>query len=145
MPVVEVRRHDQPLERGLPEHGRQLQVGVIEHRLEAGDDEVGAHRCRIEAHQQEDKQEQDDGRDQFEQMHTGASDPVHVLDAVVNGMDAPKKRNFVKSAMRPVLNGVDHQQGQKELGKERQAADPCPQGWPDHPTEQAVQRNAGRD
>src|SRR5512135_441885 len=45
MPVVEVRRYDQPLERRTGEGRGQRHVGVVEHRLEAHNHDVDVHRC----------------------------------------------------------------------------------------------------
>ena len=73
VPVVEVRRHDDVLERSP----RQMHIGVIEHGLEAYDDDVRVHHAFAEAQHEQRPHHADAREDQFQHVLTRAREPIN--------------------------------------------------------------------
>lgn len=80
----------------------------------------------------------------FTDVESRTGKPIHILGAVMNGMEAPEKWNAVHQAMGPVLGQVRNQNNQWELYEPREAAHGRLQGMVDRPGAQPAD-SAGRD
>lgn len=101
MPVMEIRRDERVLQ-GSP---RQMDIGVVKHRLEADDDDVGIYHVLFKAKHVQPAQHARAGADQLEHVLA----PVHRLCRMMHRVEAPQERHLVIAAMEPVLNQVRYQ------------------------------------
>ena len=141
VPVMEIRRHDQVLQRAPG----QAHVGVVENGLEADHDDVCIHHLLRETQHIERPQYRDPGEHQFQQVHARAGDPVHGLGAVMHRMESPQEWHLVISPVRGVLQQVGHQQDQQQFERERQGLDGLLQRRVDRPAEEPVDQEIDRE
>src|SRR5678809_1333950 len=83
--------------------------------------------------------------DQLEDVLARAGQPVHALDAVVDGVQPPQHGDLVIGAMRPVLDQVGDQDDQEQGDEERQVLDPGADAVLGGPAEQLVDEQVGRE
>ena len=133
MPVMELRRRDQPLQRTEIE----AHVGVDERRLHAHHDEIRKERP-LGKSQHVDRHVRQTARDRdVDQMQPRAGQPVHLLRRMMHGVKPPQRRDRVERAMHPVLREVGHEQQRDELHDGRPLRGPT-----SAPTGTAAQSNS---
>ncbi len=85
VPVVEVGRDEHVAQRAEA----HAHVGMVEHRLEPDDDDVGIDHFLGKAQHVDGGQHQRARDEQLQDVLARAGHPVHALDAVVHGVQAP--------------------------------------------------------
>ena len=135
VPVVELRRRDQPAQRAEA----QAHVGVDEDGLEGGQPHVSAEGLLAELHQVEGDERQRPGQDLIERVDAGRRQPVHLRDAVVHGVEAPEERHLMGEPVAEVAAEVGDQDGLEQLQSARLCGDRRLEMGADHPMQEEDQ------
>ncbi len=117
---------------------------MVEHRLEADDDDVRVDDALVEAQHIERRQHQHPREYQLQHVLARASEPVHGLGAVMHGVEFPQEGHLVIRAVGPVLRQVGRENAQQQLQHEGNATHECVHAVAHQPAEQAEDQEVDR-
>ncbi|MNM97765.1 hypothetical protein D3C81_1102800 [compost metagenome] len=115
--MVIARQHDQVVQPAAVDS----HVGVGQYRLNTDQDHIGIQRLRREAQQHQWHQHASAGQQDFNEVHAGAGEPVHVRTGVMHRVNAPQPWHYMVEPVQPVLTEIGDQYRQQKLHNERQA------------------------
>ena len=116
---------------------------MVEHRLEAHDDDVRIDHFLGKAQHVDGRQHHRAGDDQLQDVLARAGHPVHAFDAVVHRVQSPQQRHLVVGAVRPVLHQVGHQNDEEQRHPEVQPLHPAANAIVGGPAKELVHDEVG--